>query len=206
MQIVMISGSRNREGRTARALEAIGKGIAAAGGSSETIFLPELKLERCRQCEKDGWGICQTEHRCIIDDDFASVVAKLKAADAAVFATSVYFFDLSESLRGFLDRLRRVTPRPGPGTLPRRIQTLPGVSSVMPPTGSAPAVGVCLAGGGGRGAPYCCVQLERMLPECGFDVVDMVPANRQNLEFKLPILELTGKWLVTRPSSAHRPD
>jgi hypothetical protein len=76
----------------------------------------------------------------------------------------------------------------------------------MPQTGSAPAVGVCLAGGGGRGAPYCCVQLERMLPECGFDVVDMVPVNRQNLEFKLPILELTGKWLITKPSSARRPD
>jgi len=40
MQIVMVSGSRNREGRTARALEAVAKGIAEAGGSSETIFLP----------------------------------------------------------------------------------------------------------------------------------------------------------------------
>jgi len=42
MQIVMVSGSRNREGRTARMLEAVAKGIAEAGGSSETIFLPEL--------------------------------------------------------------------------------------------------------------------------------------------------------------------
>ena len=116
MQIVMVSGSRNREGRTARMLEAVAKGIAEAGGSSETIFLPELNLERCRQCEKDGWGICQTEHRCIIQDDFDSVVTKLKAADVAVFASPVYFFDLTESLRSFLDRLRRITPRPGPGS------------------------------------------------------------------------------------------
>jgi hypothetical protein len=34
----------------------------------------------------------------------------------------------------------------------------------------------------------------------------MVPVNRQNLEFKLPILELTGKWLITKPSSGRRPD
>jgi hypothetical protein len=40
-----------------------------------------------------------------------------------------------------------------------------------------------------------------MLPECGFDVVDMIPLRRQNLEFKLPILELTGEWLVTKPTS-----
>jgi len=206
MKILMISGSRNREGRTAQALAAIGKGVAAAGGNSESIFLPELNLERCRQCEKDGWGICQTEHSCIIQDDFDSVVTKLKAADVVVFASPVYFFDLSESMRAFLDRLRRITPRTGPGTPARRVQTLPGVSPMMPPAGATPAIGVCIAGGGGRGAPWCCVMLERMLPECGFDVVDMIPVNRQNLEFKLPILELTGKWLVTKPTSGRRPE
>ena len=57
MKIVMISGSRNREGRTAQALAAVATGIAAAGGNSEIVFLPELNIERCRQCEKDGWGI-----------------------------------------------------------------------------------------------------------------------------------------------------
>jgi NAD(P)H-dependent FMN reductase len=206
MNIVMISGSRNREGRTAQALAAVAKGIAAAGGTSEIVFLPELNIERCRQCEKDGWGICRTENRCIIQDDFETVVTKLKAADVAVFASPVYFFDLTESLRAFLDRLRRITPRPGPGIPAGRGQTLPGVSPMMPPAGSAPAIGVCLAGGGGRGAPWCCVRLERMLPECGFDVVDMIPVNRQNLEFKLPVLELTGKWLVTKPTSGRRPD
>ena len=206
MHILMVSGSRNREGRTARALEAIAKGVVQAGGNSESIFLPELNIERCRQCEKDGWGICRDEHRCIINDDFDSVVTKLKAADVVVFASPVYFFDLSESMRAFLDRLRRITPRPGPGSPTRRVQSLPGVSPMMPPAGAAPAIGVCLAGGGGRGAPYCCVMLERILPECGFDVIDMIPINRQNFEFKLPILELTGKWLATRPTSGRRPD
>ena len=206
MKIVMISGSRNREGRTAQALAAVATGIAAAGGNSEIVFLPELNIERCRQCEKDGWGICRTENRCVIQDDFEAVVTKLKAADVAVFASPVYFFDLTESLRAFLDRLRRITPRPGPGAAARRGQTLPGVSPMMPPAGAAPAIGLCLAGGGGRGGPWCCVMLERMLPECGFDVVDMIPVNRQNLEFKLPVLELTGKWLVTKPTSGRRPD
>ena len=64
MQILMLSGSRNRKGRTARAIQAIGKGVARAGGNSEYIFLPELTIERCRQCDKDGWGICRSEHRC----------------------------------------------------------------------------------------------------------------------------------------------
>ena len=44
MKIMMISGSRNREGRTAQALAAIATGITAAGGTSEIVFLPELNL------------------------------------------------------------------------------------------------------------------------------------------------------------------
>ena len=202
MQIMMISGSRNRKGRTARAIEAIGKGVAKAGGKSESIFLPELNIERCRQCDKEGWGICKSENRCIIEDDFDLIVAKLSIADAVVFASPVYFYDLSESMRAFLDRLRRITPRPDPG--PRRVFPMPGVSPLMPPPGATPAIGVCMAGGGGGGAPYCCVILERFLPECGFDVVDMIPIRRQNFEFKLPILELTGEWLATKPTSGNR--
>jgi hypothetical protein len=53
-----------------------------------------------------------------------------------------------------------------------------------------------MAGGGGGRALYCCVILERFLPECGFDVVEMIPVRRQNFEFKLPILELTEEWLA----------
>jgi len=191
MQILMLSGSRNREGRTARAIGAIGKGVAKAGGNSESIFLPELAIERCRQCYPDGWGICREEHRCIIEDDFDSVVAKIKAADAIVFASPVYAGDMTESMRAFLDRLRRICTRPG--------QTPPIVKQ------TAPAIGVCLAGGRGGNAPNCCVSLERALQMCGFDVVDMIPLRRQNLDFKLPILELTGEWLVTKPTSEGGP-
>ena len=35
-----------------------------------------------------------------------------------------------------------------------------------------------------------------MLATSGLDVVDMVPARRQNLQAKLQVLELTGKWLA----------
>jgi multimeric flavodoxin WrbA len=186
MKILMLSGSKNREGRTARVIEAIGKGVAKAGGTTESIFLPELTIERCRQCEKDGWGICRREQRCIIEDDFNSIVAKVKVADAVVFTNPVYFGDLSESMRAFLERLRRIGPRLPPG---------------RPHAGGTPAIGVCLSGGGGGGAPNCCVSLEKIILSCGFDVVDMIPVRRQNLDFKLKLLELTGEWLVTKPTS-----
>ena len=189
MQILMLSGSRNRRGNTARAMEAIGKGVMKAGGNAESIFLTELDIERCRQCNKDGYVICISKHRCIIKDNFASVVAKVKGTDLVVFVSPMYFLDLSESIRAFPGRLRR--------TVPDSARYIP----YNDPIGGTSAVGVCLAGKNGGGAVSYCLNLKKTIKECGFDVVNMIPLRRQNLEFKLPILELTGEWLLTKPTS-----
>jgi NAD(P)H-dependent FMN reductase len=196
MKILILSGSKNRAGKTASAIEAIRTGITKAGGEAECIYLTELNLERCRQCNRDGWGICRTEQRCIIEDDFAAISGKIKASDVVVFATPVYFGDLSESMRGFLDRLRRTRfmfgPPPAPG-MPQR------------QAGMAPAIGLCYAGGSGNGTISCAFNLERILKDCGFDTVDMIPVRRQNLEIKLPHLERVGEWLTTKPVSGPPP-
>jgi len=185
MQVVTILGSGNPQGQTARAADALIEGLRAAGAEVEKVFLPELKIERCRQCDENGWGTCRTEGRCAIDDDFGPVADKIRAAAALVFATPVYFSDLSESMRAFLDRLRRVT---------RHAVGKAGITV-------KPAVGICVAGGGGGGAPACAVSLEKVLGTCGFDVVDMIAARRQNLQMKLEVLRTTGRWLATGPSS-----
>jgi multimeric flavodoxin WrbA len=185
MSVVIVLGSRNPKGQTAAAAEALLQGLAAEGGEGELLFLPALKIERCRQCNEKGWGTCRSEGRCVIEDDFASVADKVKKAEAVVFATPVYFGDLSESLRAFLDRLRRTT---------RHEAAKEGITG-------KPAIGICVAGGGGGGAPSCALSLEKVLQTCGFDVLDIVPVRRQNLALKLTLLEAVGKWLARGPSS-----
>jgi multimeric flavodoxin WrbA len=181
MSILMVVGSRNPAGQTARAANALLEGVASAGGQGQTVLLPPLRLERCRQCDLTGWGRCRQEGRCVIDDDFAAVVDRLRAATAVVLASPVYWGDLSESLRAFLDRLRRIA---------RHEQGKAGVAGKR-------AVGVCVAGGGGGGAPTCLVSMERVLGHIGLDTVDLVPVRRQNLEMKLEVLRTVGRWLVT---------
>ncbi len=177
MKAVMISGSRNLKGQTARAAGAVLEGLASAGVEHESHYLPQMRIERCRQCDDAGWGICRTEGKCVIEDDFASLVETIRDADVAVFATPVYFGDLSESIRAFLDRLRRTCVR---------AEGKEGVAGTR-------AIGVCVAGGGGGGAPHCCVSMERVLSVCGFDLVDLVPVRRQNLDGKLPSLRGIGE-------------
>ncbi len=182
MKAFILSGSRNPQGQTARAAAALAEGLAGAGAECQTVYLPAKRIERCRQCDAAGWGLCRQEGRCIIEDDFADLVDAIRAADVAVFATPVYFSDLSESLRSFLDRVRRITR----------------VESAKTGLAAKAAVGVCVAGGGGGGAPSCCLNLERILATCGFDVVDVIPVRRQNLDMKCEVLRTVGRWLATR--------
>jgi multimeric flavodoxin WrbA len=197
MKTLVISGSKNPEGRTASLINALCRGITAAGGDSEVIYLPQINIELCRQCNDDGWGICREDTKCIIDDDFMSVVEKIDNADAVVFANPVYFGDLSESMKAFLDRLRRVKTTIPRGPIPTRVPPGPFNND-----SGRIAVGICYAGGSGNGTTSCCMNLERILQICGFDVVDMIPVRRQNLENKIRIMELTGEWLATEPSSS----
>jgi multimeric flavodoxin WrbA len=180
MKVLCLLGSRNPEGQTASAAKALLKGVTAQGHESELIILPEMTLERCRQCDNNGWGLCREEGQCVIEDDFAMLSGKVREADAIILATPVYFSDLSESMRAFLDRLRRIC---------RHANGKIGIQG-------KPAVGICVAGGGGGGAPNCTVSLKAVLQHCGFDVVDMVPARRQNLAMILDILPIVGAWLV----------
>lgn len=180
MQAIVICGGRNPKGQTARAAEGLMAGLRSNACEVAIAFLPDMAVERCRQCDEHGWGICRSEGKCVIQDDFAGLVEKIAEADAAVFATPVYFSDLSETLKSFLDRLRRIT---------RHEAGKVGIDG-------KPALGICVAGGGGGGAPRCTAELDRTLATCGFDVVDVIPVRRQNLDNKIAILETTGRWLA----------
>jgi multimeric flavodoxin WrbA len=181
MKVLIVSGSRNPEGQTARAANAFLEGVREAGGECDMIFLAPKHVEHCRQCENDGWGICRSEGRCIIEDDFESLSDEIRGADAVVFATPVYWSDLSESLQAFLNRLRRICIADS------------GRAGIE----GKPAVGICVAGGGGGGAPECTTRMEWILRTSGFDIVDLIPVRRQNLESKIKTLNSTGRWFAS---------
>lgn len=180
--ILALLGSRDPRGRTAQAADALLQGAAGNGASVERVFLTGRHLERCRQCDDDGWGQCRREGRCVIEDELHPLIEQLRRARALVLATPVYFSGLSESTGAFLDRLRRVCANDA-----ARADRLAG----------KPAVGICVAGGGGGGAPACTVALERVLLDCGLDVRDVVPARRQNLGMKKRVLRVVGRWVAS---------
>ncbi len=181
MNVLIINGARNPAGQTAQACAGLTAGLSHKGVTVEQVFLPTLDLERCRQCDLDGWGDCRRQGTCAIDDDLAGLVARIRRAVGVVFATPVYYGDLSESLRTFLERYRRTTWH---------------AEEFRADLAGKPALGICVAGGGGGGALPCAVSLEKLLLTCHFDVLDMVCVRRQNLDLKVEVLAATGRWLA----------
>jgi multimeric flavodoxin WrbA len=180
MNAIVLCGARNRDGQTARAAHALAGGLAAGGAGVRVLHLPEADIQRCRQCDSDGWGLCRREGRCVIEDSFDEILVAIREADVVAAVTPVYFGEPSESLRALFDRIRRVCIHAdGKAGVARK-----------------PAIVVAVAGGGGGGASGCATELDRTLGICGFDVVDALAVRRQNLDHKLQVLSLTGRWLA----------
>jgi len=180
MHILALIGSRNPQGQTARATDALLRGAQHAGATTESIYLTHGDYERCRQCDDQGWGDCRQKGTCISDDAFNETTEKIAKSDTVVFSTPVYWGDLSESMRAFTDRLRRICIHEN------------GKAKMK----EKKAIAISVAGGGGGGAPHCSLTFDSVLRTIGFDLVDVVPARRQNLDVKVELLELEGKRLA----------
>jgi len=178
MQSLILIGSRNSNGQTASATNAFIEGQKEEKCKTEKIFLTEKNLQYCRQCNEDGWGKCKVEGYCIIKDDFSDIAEKIYKSESVIFSTPVYFGDLSECMKAFLDRFRRTVM----------------YKTNKDKLNNKPCLGICVAGGRGGGSLSCALNLEKILLTCGFDVIDMIPVRRQNLKEKLTILKSTGKW------------
>ena len=177
MKVIAIQSSPNLDCLTCSLVQAVLKGVKDEGGETEFIHLNKLKLESCIACDT-GWGKCRNEGVCILEDDFQNLREKITESDALVFATPVYWHDLSESAKIFLDRLRRCETSTG-------FKTYAGKKTI----------GIVSAGGSGKGAVRALYNLEDYLRRLGFDIFDLVPVTRLSKDHKLEMLENAGRLM-----------
>lgn len=179
MTCIAIQSSPNMNGLTARLAQAVLTGVEAEGDETELVHLNQLNIQSCRACN-EGWGECRTKGTCILEDDFEALCTKLANADTVVFATPVYWHDLSESAKRFLDRVRRC-------------ETFNGFTTYN----DTPVIGITSAGGSGRGAARALYNLEDYLRRLGFEIFDLVSVTRFSKDHKLPMLQEAGRSLVS---------
>ena len=106
MKKILIISSSPRAGSNSEALAvAFAAGAREAGHEAELISLRGKTVSFCRGC-----FACQQTQRCVIRDDADEICRKALTADVLVFATPIYYYEMSGQLKTLLDRLNPLFP------------------------------------------------------------------------------------------------
>ena len=174
MKVLVLWSSPNTDGLTASAKDRVMEGLAAAGIETEEIQLNAQDLHHCAACG-NGFGTCRSEGTCVQQDDFAAIYGKLTEADGIVLVTAVYWHDVTECMKAFLDRLRRCEANHNHFLKEK------------------PCLLAACAGGSGNGAVECLRAMEKYAAHLGLVPCDRLPVIRFNKAYMLPALAEAGQ-------------
>lgn len=99
MKVLAIVGSARREGNTELLTRHALDAVAAEGIDTELILLSGLEIGHCTGCLA-----CETQGRCIIEDDLMPIYEKMLEADGIILASPVYFGAASSLIKALMDR------------------------------------------------------------------------------------------------------
>ena len=171
MMYIIITASPNTDGLTAACGKAALSGITDAGGTGLLIDICAEKLGPCLTCA-NGWGDCRSLSRCIKDDCFAGIQAKIRKAHGVMLITPVYWGQPSEPMKYFLDRFRRCEAfnKEGSGAKGKPIDL------------------IAAAGGSGNGTVSCLAEMETWCRHVGALPKDRIGITRSNREPMLKVI------------------
>ena len=101
MKITVLNGSPRKQNTTAMS-EAFAEGARAAGHEVEVLQVGKMKINGCLACEYcHGKGAGQ----CVQKDDMEKVMPAYKDCDMIVFASPIYYFDMTAQLSAAIQRV-----------------------------------------------------------------------------------------------------
>ena len=131
---LILSASLRAGSNSETLANAFADGARAAGHTVEVVSLRGKSIAFCRGCLA-----CQTLGRCVIDDDAVAITEKMQHADVIVFATPIYYYEMSASSRPCSTAptpSSRRTTRSGTFTCSPRRPRMSRARTSVPSTGS----------------------------------------------------------------------
>ena len=104
-KVLIVSASPRVNSNSEALAKAFARGAQEAGDETELISLRGKTVNFCRGC-----FVCQEKLRCVIHDDADAICQKALNADVLVFATPIYYYEMSGQLKTLLDRLNPLFP------------------------------------------------------------------------------------------------
>ena len=99
MKVVILNGSPRKGGNTEIMAETFAK--AADKHEVEILNIAPMNIKGCLGCK-----YCYAHQgECVQKDDMSKVLEILKDADMVVFASPIYWFDITAQLKTVIDRL-----------------------------------------------------------------------------------------------------
>lgn len=101
-KIVVLNGSPRKTGNTSALVKAFTEGAESAGHTVMEFFLDSMNIHGCKGCFGGHSG---QECPCVQKDDMAKIYPAVKDCDVVVFATPLYYWNMSGQIRTAIDRL-----------------------------------------------------------------------------------------------------
>ena len=98
--VLVISTSLRARSNSDVLTERLIAGARDAGHAVEHISLKGKEIKYCIGCLS-----CMKTQRCVQKDDAAGIAEKVKQADVLVFATPIYYYEMSGQMKTLLDRM-----------------------------------------------------------------------------------------------------
>lgn len=105
-KVVVISTSLRANSNSDELAKAFADGAKNAGNQVEYISLRGKQIAFCMGCLA-----CQEKGQCVIKDDAIAIAEAVVNADVVVWATPIYYYEMSGQMKVLIDRMNSMFPK-----------------------------------------------------------------------------------------------
>ena len=116
-EILILNGAARKNGSTKKLVDAFIGGAKESNNHVIEFYLQDMDIHGCRGC--GGCNLGNSENPCVQKDDMTEIYQAFAKCDVVVFASPVYFWSITGTLKTAADRLYAELRCLGYGGFPR---------------------------------------------------------------------------------------
>ncbi|MBQ4506574.1 MAG: flavodoxin family protein [Firmicutes bacterium] len=104
-KILILNGAGKKNGNTAALIKAFTEGAESSGNEVREFYLQRMNIKGCLDCQACAKNEPGKAEPCAQRDDMSEIYHEYWDSDVVVFASPVYFWDITGTLKTAVDRI-----------------------------------------------------------------------------------------------------